>query len=223
MSDAPNNLSAIAKNLSEIAKRERRQLHESWNRLRLYEESIGDCRFLNVLKYVRRTHGWKADAIEKATPGELSKLIQNDVKEAKSRFDKDSEVILTAQPVACAENGKETPAKNQPDFDETAFVPAKTLREQREMNAANCNKFLKQYGTTSAQSVEGKVRYHKPNKKRLDIHAADWLKFWQDIDRRQSDALDEDSMQEFLANAEAEKDKVKAKRKVGRASSRQVS
>ena len=107
--------------------------------------------------------------------------------------------------------------------DETAFVAAKTLREQRGMNAAKCNRFLTKHGTTAVQPVEGKVRYRKPNKKALVIHSGDWLKYWQDVERRQSDALDEDAMQEFLANAEAEKAKVKAKRKVGRASSRQVS
>lgn len=107
--------------------------------------------------------------------------------------------------------------------DDSSFVAAKTLREQRRMTAADCNKFLKEHGTESAQSVAGKIRKRKPNKKVLEIHAADWLKFWQDFDRRQSDALDEDAMQEFLANAEAEKVKVKSKRKVGRASSRKVS
>lgn len=107
--------------------------------------------------------------------------------------------------------------------DDSAFVAAKTLREQRGMTAAKCNKFLSRHGTKSEQPVEGMIRYRKPNTKKLDIHSGDWAKFWQDFDRRQSNALDEDAMQEFLANAEAEKAKVKAKRKLGRASSRQVS
>ncbi len=107
--------------------------------------------------------------------------------------------------------------------DDSAFVAAKTLREQRKMTASDCNKFLKQHGTMLAQSVEGKVRYRKPSKNRLNIHSGDWLTYWQEFDRRTSDALDDDAMQEFLANADAEKAKIRATRKRGRASARRGS
>lgn len=148
--------------------------------------------------------------ITSGTPADLEKIL--DDLESEYRDDQDRELDARLEMEL-----------SQPKVDESAFVAAKTLREQRGMTAAACNKFLTQHGTKSAQSVDGKVRYHKPNKKRLDIHASDWLTFWQNFDRRQSDALDEDAMQDFLANAEAEKAKVKAKRKLGRASSRQVS
>lgn len=81
------------------------RLFESWDRLRLYKPNIdnGPTLYLNLLKYVTQTHGWKVAAVKQATPGELAKLIQCDVE-------------------AC---------ESQIDFDATAIVPAKPLREQR--------------------------------------------------------------------------------------------
>ena len=80
------------------AMNERRQLDEAWDRLRLYEPSIGYRGELNIIKYVSRNHGWKVAAIKKSTPGELAKLIQRDVEECESQIDKNAKRILTAQP-----------------------------------------------------------------------------------------------------------------------------
>ena len=96
----------------------------------------------------------------------------------------DLEWILKGIETACGiEVGREVEQEMEARFDsafnapvaidDSAFIAAKTLREQRGINAANCNKFLAKHGTTSDQLVEGQVRYRKPNKKRLDIHSGD--------------------------------------------------
>lgn len=103
-----------------------------------------------------------------------------------------------------------------------SFVAAKALRDLREMTATKCNKFLKSNGTESTEPVEGKVRFRKPNKKTLEIHAGDWISFWQEFDRRRSEALDEGALQEFLENVEADKVKIKSAAKRRRSSSGQV-
>lgn len=124
-------------------------------------------------------------------------------------------LYLMAKGQAEAENARKQSAGD-------SYVAANVLRSQRGQTAAQCNKFLKKYGTESVEPIEGKVRFRKPNKKTLEIHAADWAKFWQEVGRRQSEALDEVAIQEFLAKADDEKAKIKSARKLGRSSSGQV-
>lgn len=107
--------------------------------------------------------------------------------------------------------------------DDSAFVAAKTLYQHRGMTAAKCNKFLKRFGTESTEPIEGKIRNRPKGGNRREIHSGDWHKFWEYVDRRQFEFINEDAIEAFLANVEAEKSKVKSAKKLGGANSQKVS
>lgn len=89
----------LVSNIKNVMK-ERRQLDEAWDRLRLYKPNVGNCEYLNVVNYVSRTHGSKVAAIKKSTPGVLAKLIQRDVEECESQIDKNAKGVFIVQPAA---------------------------------------------------------------------------------------------------------------------------
>lgn len=107
--------------------------------------------------------------------------------------------------------------------DDSAFVAAKSLYQHRGMTPAKCNKFLVRFGSESTERVEGKIRNRRRGKNRRDIHAGDWHKFWECVDRRQFEFIQEDAIQGFLAIVEAEKERAKSKGKYSQPNSRQVS
>ena len=64
---------------------------------------------------------------------------------------------------------------------------------------------------------QGKVRSRKPSPQRLEIHNADWTRYWAEDDRVKSEALDVETLQETIANIEARKLEERTKKKSGRA------
>lgn len=73
------------------------------------------------------------------------------------------------------------------------------LRSERNLNAVKVNRLLKTHGTESIEPVNGKIRYHKPDKAKLLIHSGDWHNYWAEHDARQFEALDD--LPNFLAEA----------------------
>ena len=61
---------------------------------------------------------------------------------------------------------------------------------------SQCSKFLRK---------TSKIRWHKPSKNKLLIHAADWHNYWTEHDRQRDELLDNKSVQEEIAHIEARK------------------
>ena len=53
------------------------------------------------------------------------------------------------------------------------------------------------------------IRTRKPAPKRLAVHAGDWLRYWAEYDRRQSENLDKEAIQETIEDIEARKTKAR--------------
>jgi hypothetical protein len=103
------------------------------------------------------------------------------------------------------------PTKNDDDIaaskssSDDGFVPASLLDRERFEDLTALKRWLEKLPS-------GKVRSRKPSPQRLEIHNADWTRYWAEEDRLKSEALDEESLQETIANIEARKHEERTKK-----------
>lgn len=94
-------------------------------------------------------------------------------------------------------NGSERPSPPV-SIDETAYVLVSKNWPEEFQTYSTFKRWLD--GTPKSE-----VRRRKPSKQRLEIHAGDWNRYWTQRKREQSEALDGEALEEFLADAEATK------------------
>jgi hypothetical protein len=104
-----------------------------------------------------------------------------------------------------------SPAERTPSDDESAFVPAVTLRKDGAHGITSpqkMNKFLANHP---------EIRKRKKDKKSLEVHAGDWHNHWQQEDDRQFEAID--NIEDAIAE-QAQRQTVERKRKQQRGEKR---
>jgi hypothetical protein len=82
--------------------------------------------------------------------------------------------------------------------DESAFAPAGGLWRPRFKSYKKFKKWLD-------QQPEGRIRRRSPRSNRLDVHVGDWHSYWNERDRQHTELLDDEALQETIADIEARK------------------
>lgn len=83
--------------------------------------------------------------------------------------------------------------------DDSSYVPMSDIWLQHFNSATQCSRFL--------DNNLG-IRSRKPSKKRREVHLADWHNYWKEYDRKQSEALDHETLGEFLIDKEARESEI---------------
>ena len=110
------------------------------------------------------------------------------------------------------------PPNKRPAVEEDSYVPAVKLWREKFSDYAKAKRFL---------AAHPEIRTRKPSVQRLEIHAADWAKFWAEQDRNSFDNLagdserpsiadDPDMEKNFLAGADERLAAVRAKKRAGK-------
>lgn len=101
------------------------------------------------------------------------------------------------------ENGvrQEVRLLDHPPSDDEAYVSAKQLRDAKGLNATECKRFVKKH----------EIRHRNPKPNRLEIHAGDWFKCWEQLDRAEFEATDEIAA-EFVAGVNRRQAEIRAKK-----------
>jgi len=104
--------------------------------------------------------------------------------------------IINRAKEAAEKRGTETGGSKEAEPDLTGLVPMSYLWPSRFEQASHCNRFLNEHP---------EIRQHKPSKNRRLVHEGDYLAYWADHDRKQSDLLDNENVQGLIADIEARK------------------
>ena len=92
---------------------------------------------------------------------------------------------------ATAANGVILARADTSSVDESAFISARPLAVERGMSLPQLNKLLKKIPETQ-------IRRRKPSPQRLELHAGDWHRYFEEQDRQRDEAFDKDVAQEMI-------------------------
>ena len=135
----------------------------------------------------------------------LKTRLPKEIRKTRAVRNRDSSKKIAKKRVSKQTQSKSSGRKLLTDDDDSAYVPAKSLREAHA-------EFMTPSDVTKLLEKCPEIRRIKPNKRVLLIHAGDWLRYWEQRNRIKLEALGDESLQDTITEIEARKEKARARK-----------